>query len=128
MDGYIQIDPQILLEKQTNKKEAQKNRNRTVKVVRNYRGQFYITMKNESLITVDGSEMSLERSLDVWKVLLPLPSTQRGDRGRFVWADPRDSMAAYWHSTEKYLNEALSISEDIIMKSSMKIYFDNQST
>lgn len=37
-------------------------------------------------------------------------------------------MAAYWHSTEKYLNEALSISEDIIMKSSMKIYFDNQST
>lgn len=84
MDGYIQIDPQILLEKQTNKKEAQKNRNRTVKVVRNYRGQFYITMKNESLITVDGSEMSLERSLDVWKVLLPLPSTQRGDGGRFV--------------------------------------------
>lgn len=40
-----------------------------------------------------------------------------GEAGEnFELADPRGSMAACWHSTAKYLNEALNISQDIIMK------------
>lgn len=59
--------------------------NRTINVVRNYRGQFYIKMKNESLITVDGSKMSLES--DHWmcgKYCYPYQVLKEETGGRFV--------------------------------------------